>query len=298
MNQSEILPEKCQVCGGKDLREFLQLRDFFLSQEEFTLLKCLNCGLLHTTPRPAMEKVGSYYNSEDYTSHNSTKLSLKNILYRQARNYALSRKLKMIAKYVLPGKMLDIGSGTGEFLNFCKKSGWETMGVEPNKAVREFSISNYGLKILDSETSLRTGNDSFDVISMWHVLEHLENPEEQFELNNGLLKENGLLVVALPNYESWDAQHYGKFWAAYDVPRHLFHFTEKSVLTLAQKTGFKVAQKEPLKLDAFYISLLSEKYANGKMNYLRAFMNGLRSNQKAKTGKFGFSSWVYFMMKK
>ncbi|HHN47427.1 MAG TPA: class I SAM-dependent methyltransferase [Bacteroidales bacterium] len=298
MNQHAIAPEKCQVCENKILREFLQLRDYFLSQEEFTLLKCLNCGLLHTIPRPAKEEVGSYYNSKDYTSHNNTKLSLKNILYRKARYYALSRKLKFIKKYSSHGKILDIGSGTGEFLNFCKKNGWETLGIEPNKAARDFSIRNYGLKILESEQYLRTEKTSFEVISMWHVLEHLENPVEQFAMNRELLKENGLLVVALPNYESWDARYYGKFWAAYDVPRHLFHFPEKAVLWLAQKTGFTFLEKQPLKLDAFYISLLSEKYAHGKMNYFRAFFNGLRSNQKAKTGKFGYSSWVYLMTRK
>jgi 2-polyprenyl-3-methyl-5-hydroxy-6-metoxy-1,4-benzoquinol methylase len=289
---------KCPVCDGSNFADYLELQDYFLSKEKFRLTKCLRCGLLHTMPQPHSKALARYYNSAEYTSHNTSKRSLKNLLYMQARKFAISQKLRMIEKYIIKGKIFDIGGGTGEFLNHCRKRGWGVSGVEPNSIAREKAFVTHGLKLFDSDEILAAEWESMNVITMWHVLEHMEDPAKQFQTNNQLLKPDGLLVVALPNYESWDAYHYGKFWAAYDVPRHLFHFSQRSMAQLSERTGFRIEEIRPLKMDAYYISLLSEKYTHGKMNYFRAFLNGWQSNMIAKKGKFGYSSWVYILKKK
>lgn len=298
MLKTDSVPGQCLLCEGSNFLDFLELKDYFLSQEKFKLARCQSCGLLYSSPRPTPDSIQAYYNSDEYISHNTKQRSLKNLLYRQARKKALRWKLNIINRYVREGRILDIGAGTGEFLNYCRKHGWEAMGVEPNASAREKAFVDYGLKVQDANDFSMIGNASVDVISMWHVLEHMEDPLEQFYLNYRLLKKDGLLVLALPNYESWDANHYGRYWAAYDVPRHLFHFTKESVKRLSDKTGFRIEGIQALKLDAYYISLLSEKYAHGKMNYLKAFLNGWRSNRAAKMGKFGYSSWVYLIKKK
>jgi 2-polyprenyl-3-methyl-5-hydroxy-6-metoxy-1,4-benzoquinol methylase len=289
---------KCPACDGSNFVDYLELQDYFLSKEKFRLSKCQKCGLLYTLPQPHYESVARYYDSSEYTSHNTSKRSLKNLLYMQARKFAISQKLRMIEKYINKGKIFDIGGGTGEFLNHCRKRGWGVSGIEPNSIAREKAFVTHGLKLFDSDKILAAEWESMDVITMWHVLEHMEDPAKQFQTNNQLLKPDGLLVVALPNYESWDANHYGKFWAAYDVPRHLFHFSQESLTQLSERSGFRVEEIRPLKLDAYYISLLSEKYAHGKMNYFSAFLKGWQSNKAAKKGKFGYSSWVYIMKKK
>jgi 2-polyprenyl-3-methyl-5-hydroxy-6-metoxy-1,4-benzoquinol methylase len=289
---------KCLVCDGSNFEDYLELQDYFLSKEMFKLTKCLECGLLYTIPQPDVKSLASYYDSEEYTSHNTSKWSLKNLLYMQARKFALSQKSGMIEKHISKGKILDIGSGTGEFLNHCRKKGWDVYGIEPNSNAREKVFTSHGLKLFKNVEVLEAEKESMDVITMWHVLEHLEEPAKQFRINYRLLRPGGVLVVALPNYESWDAYYYGKFWAAYDVPRHLFHFSQKSLSQLAERSGFRIEEIRPLRLDAYYVSLLSEKYANDKMNYFKAFINGWRSNKAAKKRKFGYSSWVYLLKKK
>jgi 2-polyprenyl-3-methyl-5-hydroxy-6-metoxy-1,4-benzoquinol methylase len=298
MQKNEMNLHICLICGSKRFDHFLEVKDLFLTNEIFQLEKCHGCGLLYTIPRPDANALPAYYESVDYTSHNVKERSLKNQLYRIARNFALHRKLKMIEKYVQKGRILDIGTGTGEFLKHCKDHGWHTTGIELNDGARKKATEEYGLRVLPSDEFARIENTRFDVITMWHVLEHLENPEEQFLLNYKMLEKGGLLVMALPNYESWDAFHYKQYWAAYDVPRHLFHFSIESVKLLSEKTGFKLEEHRPLKLDAYYISLLSEKYRNNRFGYYNALIKGLRSNLAARSGKFGYSSWVYLLSKK
>jgi 2-polyprenyl-3-methyl-5-hydroxy-6-metoxy-1,4-benzoquinol methylase len=298
MTKEETLPQQCFVCSGNKFSNFLSLKDYFLSQEKFSLIKCESCGLLYTLPRPNPDSIYNYYNSEEYTSHNASDRSLKNLLYRQVRKVSISRKLQLIKKYCERGKILDIGAGTAEFLNYCRAHDWAIAGVEPNTKAREISFERHGIALLNEVDLSILEKGSMDVISMWHVLEHIADPVSQLEINHQLLDKNGLLVLALPNYESWDAYIYGRYWAAYDVPRHLYHFTSESVKLLAEKSGFRVQEIHPMKFDSFYICLLSEKYKNGKMNYAKAFSNGLRSNVVAGKGSFGYSSLVYMLKKK
>lgn len=290
-------PTECIICKGVEFEFALESKDYFLSQQIFKLYRCKSCGLMFTRPQPGITAIMEYYNSNEYTAHNTDSHTLKNFLYKYARNIALKAKLRMIRKYFKTGKLLDFGSGTGEFLNHCHKSGWDVMGIEPNSLARERSIQKYHLNIGNSDDFDNIHVKSFDVITLWHVMEHHNDPVKLMMTNHKLLKTGGLLVIALPNYESWDADFYGKFWAAYDVPRHLYHFSQTAVSLLVEKSGFKIHEIRPLYFDSYYISLLSEKYKRGKTNYFRAMVNGFRSNFNAIRGNSGFSSWVYLMTK-
>jgi len=287
----------CVACGEKKFVNHLSVKDYFLTLEEFSLMRCLNCGLLFTHPVPEPDYADKYYQSKEYTSHASGGFTFKNLIYRTARRIALRNKLGLIEKYSNVGKILDIGAGGGDFLNYCKSKGWLVEGIEINSTARLTAKRNFGLEFQTSVNEVRLSSAKFDVITMWHVLEHLHNPRTQMEMNRELLLDHGLMLIALPDYESWDACYYGKFWAAYDAPRHLFHFTRKSFQILAEKSGFRIIEVKPLLLDAFYISLLSEKYAKGKMNYLRAFINGVRSNFAASKKRYSFSSYIYILKK-
>ncbi len=297
MQQILNTPSKCIICQGVEFKFFLELTDYFLSKQTFRLYRCISCGLMFTLPQPDFTTIMDYYNSNEYTSHNTDSFTLKNFLYKHARNIALVSKLRMIRKYFKTGRLIDFGSGTGEFLNHCNKSGWDVMGIEPNTLARETGIRKYQLNIGNSDDFQNTPVESVDVITFWHVLEHHHDPVKLMITSHKLLKSGGLLVIALPNYDSWDADFYGRFWAAYDVPRHLYHFSQTAVNLLAEKSGFKIREIMPLYFDSYYISLLSEKYMRGNTNYFKAIINGFRSNLNAKMGNFGFSSRVYMMIK-
>lgn len=201
----------------------------------------------------------------------------------------------MVASYCNRNKLLDIGCGTGAFLNHTKSKGLDVLGVEPDDGARAFAIEKYGLSVYDESMLNNLEPASFGAITLWHVLEHVPNLEERLAQLKRLLHPNGRIFVAVPNPNSFDAKHYRAHWAAYDVPRHLWHFTPQSMRKLLEKNNLLLHDVLPMKLDAFYISLLSEKYKHGRTRYLFAFWNGLKSNLKA--GKQGWSSQIYVIGK-
>ncbi|WP_428223938.1 class I SAM-dependent methyltransferase [Flavobacterium sp.] len=271
---------------------YIKVTDHSVSKENFELLIDAETELLKTHPQPALDVLGSYYESEDYISHTDAKRSLFERLYHLVKTYALIKKVALVSSIQKgKGKLLDIGAGTGDFLVTAKNAGWDTIGFEPNTSARNLALSK-GIALVE-ETALLE-NNSLDAITMWHVLEHVPDVEAQLRELKRLLKPNGTLVIAVPNYKSYDAQYYGAHWAAYDVPRHLWHFSKKSMDTLTAKVDMKVSQIHPMVFDSFYVSLLSEKYKNGKMNFLKAFWIGLKSNIKA-GGTKEFSSHIYII---
>jgi len=272
---------------------FLKCKDYTVSRETFSIYIDKESHLLVTTPRPADENLSNYYESEDYISHSDSKKSFMDKVYQLVRNYAIKRKVKLINSFSTTDKtVLDIGSGTGDFLLACKQNGWNIDGVEPNdKANKE--TRNKTLTEITKDIS-ELGNKQFDVITMWHVLEHIPNLNEYVSKLKKLLNPNGTLVIAVPNYKSYDAAYYKEFWAAYDVPRHLWHFSRLSIDKLFQLANMKVTQTLPMKFDSFYVSLLSEKYRTGNSNFLKAFFIGLQSNLKARTSR-EYSSLIYII---
>lgn len=269
---------------------YIKVQDHSVSKENFELLLDPELELLKTHPQPALEKLGAYYESEDYISHTDAKRSLFEKIYHWVKSYSLKKKVGIINSYQpQKGHLLDIGAGTGDFLVTAKAAGWQVTGIEPNENAKKLAISK-GVSFENSVESIE--NQQFDVITMWHVLEHVPDVEKQIKELKRLLTPTGTLIIAVPNYKSFDAQHYGAFWAAYDVPRHLWHFSKTSIEKLVSREKMKVVKILPMIFDSFYVSLLSEKYKNGKMNFISAFWIGLRSNLKAKRSK-EYSSHIY-----
>ena len=268
-------------------------KDYLVSQENFNLIFDKESDMLITEPQP--KNLEKYYDPKNYISHSDEKNSFIEKVYQQVKKITLNKKVKLIDQYSLDEKsLLDIGCGTGEFLAYAKNKNWNTVGVEVNQNARN-KASNKNLKIYKSLEDLP--NRQFNIISLWHVLEHLPNLNEKISLIKTKLDDNGTLIIAVPNYKSYDAKHYKEFWAAYDTPRHLWHFSQDAIKILFEKHNFKVTKTLPMYFDSFYVSLLSEKYKNGKSNYLKAFYRGLMSNIKAKSNG-EYSSLIYILKKK
>jgi len=285
--------EHCNICGKSEFSIYLQTKDFFLTGEEFTIVKCKSCGFLFVNPRPDANEISKYYKSEEYISHSNTKKGLLNKIYHIIRKRNHQKKYEIISFYKQFGTILDIGCATGEFLNYLKKQSWETMGVEPDLDARNYANNEYGLKVMPETFLNDTSSEKFDVITMWHVLEHVHALEERVQQIKRLLTKNGIATIAVPNAGSYDAQNYGKYWAGYDLPRHIYHFTQESIIKLFEKYNFKLDKIVPMKYDAYYISMLSEKYKTGSRNLLKAFWTGYKSNLWAKKNKSNYSSLIF-----
>ena len=271
---------------------YLKVQDHSVSKEYFDLYHDNVLDMLITNPQPNHDNIGKYYDSPNYLSHTDANKSLFEKLYQVVKNIALKNKLNLINNLSSSkGKILDIGAGTGDFLSYIKQNGWQTIGVEPNQKARKIA-EDKGVYFVDDANSLE--DHTFDVITMWHVLEHVPDLDKQISELKRLLKPEGTLIVAVPNFKSFDANHYKEYWAAFDVPIHFWHFSKKAVKLLFQKYDMILENIYPMKFDAFYVALLSEKYKTGKMNYIKAISIGLQSNFKAiKTSEY--SSHIYIL---
>lgn len=285
--------------SNKDLKKkYLSVTDFSVSGETFDLIFNEEFGFLETFPQPLIEKLPDYYKSEDYISHTDFKRNLFEKAYHSIKKIALKRKLNLINSYTENGKsLLDFGCGTGDFLQIAKENGWDVCGIEPNEQARTIANKKTNNLVFNSEHVFELKDSSFDVITLWHVLEHLPNLNEHISILKKLLKPNGTLIIAVPNFKSYDARYYKNFWAAFDVPRHLWHFSKASINKLVLKEKMHVIKTSPMLFDSFYVSLLSEKYKTGKMNPFRAFLIGSLSNLKGFASK-EYSSIIYCVKKK
>jgi 2-polyprenyl-3-methyl-5-hydroxy-6-metoxy-1,4-benzoquinol methylase len=273
---------------------FLKVKDYSVSKEIFELHHNPEYDLLITFPKPSPEKLPSYYESDDYISHTDGKRSLFEKVYHLIKNVALKSKVKLINAQSEKGKLLDIGAGTGDFLIVAKKDGWQTTGIEPSNKAKTIAL-NKGVSFADNLAALE--NHSFDIITMWHVLEHVPNLDEYVSELKRLIKPTGTIIIAVPNFKSFDANFYGRHWAAYDVPRHIWHFSKITIEKLFAEKEMKLVEVLPMKFDSFYVSLLSEKYKTGSMNFIRAFFVGLKSNLSGKKTK-EYSSHIYILKNK
>jgi len=273
----------------KSTKHFLNVKDYSVSQETFELLYDNELDMLITHPQPSLEKLPSYYESVDYISHTDGNKSLFEKMYQFVKGIALKNKLKLINSQSSKGRILDIGAGVGDFLSVAKHDGWETIGIEPSDKAKTIA-KNKGVSFVENLSELES--NSFDVITMWHVLEHVPDLENQIKELKRLIKSNGTVIIAVPNFKSFDASYYGKYWAAYDVPIHLWHFSKTAIKKLFAKENLELVKVLPMKFDSFYVSLLSEKYKTGKMNFIRAFFIGLKSNVKGNQNS-EYSSHIY-----
>ncbi|MCD4737313.1 MAG: methyltransferase domain-containing protein [Bacteroidales bacterium] len=289
--------ENCPICGSKEIHLFLKSRDYFFTKEEFTVDLCNNCGFKFTNPRPFELDSTKYYQTEDYISHSNTDKSVFSRIYKKVRRINIKSKYSLVSKYSHnKGNILDIGSGTGEFLLFLKKNGWNTFGIEPDINARNYAIQNYNLEVSDISSLNNFENDYFEIITLWHVLEHIYNFKDQVKSVKLKLKSEGIVFVAVPNAGSWDARHYNEIWAGYDLPRHISHFEIPTIQKLFNEVGFEILAIKPMKFDAFYISLLSEGYQKGGSKFF-ALLNGLRSNFSGMKDIGNFSSIIFVLRK-
>ncbi|MEP6846693.1 MAG: class I SAM-dependent methyltransferase [Panacibacter sp.] len=278
----------------------LEARDYTVSKEIFPVWHCYNCSCRFTQQVPGEDAIGRYYQSFDYVSHSDTKKGLVNRLYHSVRNYTLKSKRRLIEKETgkKKGVLLDVGAGTGAFADTMHQAGWKVTGLEPDKTAKENALKNYGIQLGDLNAIFSFTPEKFDVITMWHVLEHVHQLHAYIETFHRILKTDGTLLIAVPNYTSFDAKKYDNFWAAYDVPRHLYHFSPKGLNALVKQHDFSVTGHKPMWFDSFYVSMLSEQYKTGKQNLLNAMWNGLRSNLRAMNHVKRCSSVIYVIRKK
>lgn len=273
----------------------LYIKDHSVSGEKFQLKKNEKYGFLETFPQPKTNQLSEYYKTEDYISHTDAKRNWFEKAYHLVRRFSLKQKLKLINGFKTETKtLLDVGCGTGDFLKTAKENNWIVSGIEPNADARSIANQKTDNSVFDIEQLNNFESNSFDVITLWHVLEHLPDLEYQISILKKLLKPKGRLVVAVPNYKSFDANYYNQFWAAYDVPRHLWHFDQISISKLFASIDMEIEQLKPMLFDAFYVSLLSEQYKSGHKNIFKGFYNGLRSNLNASSTR-EYSSLIYVL---
>ncbi|MFD2246732.1 class I SAM-dependent methyltransferase [Pontibacter ruber] len=289
--------EHCPICGKEDFKNFLVVTDNSVSKESFVIVECENCTFKFTNPRPDSESIGRYYESEDYISHSNTKTGIINRAYHVVRSITTKQKVELINRHSPnKGRILDYGCGTGVFLTACKKDGWQISGVEPTAKAREIAASQTGEAI--AATLDQVKDHKFDVITLWHVLEHVHTLNETMEQLISLLQEDGVLIIAVPNADSHDAKQYRELWAAYDVPRHLYHFTQNSMKRFLKKHKMKLDEVLPMKFDAYYVSLLSEKHKEGKTKMISSVLNGYKSNSYAEKNGNDYSSLIFVAKRK
>jgi 2-polyprenyl-3-methyl-5-hydroxy-6-metoxy-1,4-benzoquinol methylase len=291
--------EKCPVCGKTEFRNKLVVEDKSVSKESFAIQQCVACTFQFTNPRPDADHIGRYYESDEYVSHNSAATGLINQAYKMARFFTMRRKVGLLNRLV-PGKgrLFDYGCGTGHFLAAAQANGWQVAGVEPNAKAREEATQRVGQpigsgKLTDVEL------ESCDAITLWHVLEHVHTLNDTLNQLVSRLRPDGVLLIAVPNVDSLDAQHYRQDWAAYDVPRHLYHFSARTMAQLLKKHKLTVLETLPMALDAYYVSMLSEKHraerGGGMLSVLKA---GYKSNQYAEQHEGQYSSLIYVAAKR
>jgi 2-polyprenyl-3-methyl-5-hydroxy-6-metoxy-1,4-benzoquinol methylase len=269
----------CPVCGHSVSGMEMVCTDFFVSGDKFPILKCAACGFRITGSAPDAVSIGRYYQSEEYVSHSNTREGFTNRVYHMVRNIMLGRKHKLVVKSSgrLSGTLLDIGAGTGYFLQTMLGKGWEITGTEKSESARKFAAEKWGIQLLPEDGLGSLPENSFDAITLWHVMEHLHDLEKYWKKLAGLIHPEGRLIIALPNPASADAWHYREQWAAWDVPRHLWHFSPENIQQIAKKHGFILQSTFRMPFDAFYVSILSEKYKKSVFPVMKGLWIGTLS---------------------
>ncbi|HEY1020226.1 MAG TPA: methyltransferase domain-containing protein [Sediminibacterium sp.] len=290
----------CPICGSAAVYPALSAKDYTVSGEQFEIWHCDDCTGRFTQRVPVLADIGPYYQSSSYVSHSDTEKGLVNRLYHLVRNYTLKSKRRLVQEVTgkETGTLLDVGAGTGAFSHTMLLAGWDVTALEPDDTARQNAKNKYGLDLSSPDQLFSLPAHRFDAITMWHVLEHVHDLQGYLKQFHAILAPGGRLLIAVPNYTSYDAKVYGEYWAAYDVPRHLYHFSPKSMEILGRAHGFHLADTQAMWFDSFYVSMLSEQYRNGSANIFGAAWNGLLSNLKALFNRKKCSSVIYVFVKK
>ena len=285
----------CPLCGSSEIKKVTRAIDHTVSGEEYIIWECSDCTLRFTQDAPDEASIGKYYRSENYISHSNTSKGIINRIYKVVRKRSITQKIKLIRKStgLSKGTLLDVGSGTGSFAAAMQKHGWEVTGLEPDETARHVAEQHNGIRLDSMEMLFKLPEATFDAITLWHVLEHVHDLHAYLRQFKKLLKPNGRLIIAVPNFTSFDSTIFQENWAAYDVPRHLYHFSPTSMKRLLQMVDMNIIKKKQMWYDSFYVSLLSSRYQNGRTNWLSATWTGMLSNIKALDDPDRCSSIIY-----
>lgn len=297
---NKLYIDKCPLCEKSSFEKVMTCTDHYATGESFDLYRCKNCGFLFTQNAPVEAEIGRYYESPDYISHSDTKKGLMNSVYHRVRLLMLRKKVALVkhCSRLNNGNILDIGTGTGYFANAMNKAGWKVSAIEKNGQARDFAKEHFGIDVAPPEYLYDIEEKSLDVITLWHVMEHLEQLNRTWETLGKILKDSGTLIIAVPNSSSFDAGKYNEMWAAYDVPRHLWHFTPSTMQQMGLKHGFVLSERYPMPFDAFYVSMLTEKYKNNSFTFIRGLVMGFRAWIASLMKKDKSSSMIYIFRKK
>lgn len=299
MAHNTIQYTACPVCGNTKFTEIFRVKDQTVSKQDFIIMQCNSCSLRITQQVPDQQAIAAFYKSESYISHTDTAKGFINRMYHLVRGITLQSKAKLIQKEtgLAMGHLLDIGAGTGAYAHTMQQRGWTITGLEPDKDARNVAKDKYHLVLEEADKLYQLPAQQFDAITLWHVLEHIHDLDKYLQTIYKVLKPGGKLFIAVPNYTCYDAIHYQTNWAAYDVPRHLYHFAPTAMQKLLQKHNLKLCKMKPMWFDSFYVSLLSEQYKGGSAQILKAFIIGFLSNIKAIPVANKCSSVIYIAEK-
>lgn len=290
-----ITYENCPCCHSSSIFPALSAKDYTVSEKVFEIWQCDDCTARFTQKAPDAAHIGPYYQSAAYVSHSDTQKGLINRLYHTVRSFTLKSKCRLVETQTgrKGGEILDVGAGTGAFSGMMQKEGWKVTGLEPDETARANAKAINAIELEPAENLFSLTEGQYDAITLWHVLEHVHELHSYLEQFRRLLKKGGKLIIAVPNYTSRDARAYGEYWAAYDVPRHLYHFSPKSMDLLCRAKGFAPVDVKPMWFDSFYVSMLSEQYRTGTGNLVGAVWNGILSNMAALRSPRKCSSVIY-----
>lgn len=295
---SRINIQTCLICHSNSLTKCFAAVDHTASGESFTIVECKECGFRFTADPPAEQDCGRYYQSQDYISHSDTSEGWVNKIYHKVRKIMLGRKEALCRVHGTAKTLLDFGSGTGYFADHMQKAGYKVMGVEMDDNAREYSRRQWGLQVVSTQDFLNGKlEEKYGYITLWHVLEHLYDPDRYMKLFNSLLDTNGRLIIAVPNFHGGEAKNYSSFWAGYDVPRHLWHFHPEAMRQFAKRNGFEVTSMAGMPFDPFYNAMLSEKYMKHSLGLLRGGLHGLMAWVRSAGKPERASSVIYTMVK-
>lgn len=298
MTYNSISRSICPFCLHKDIQYHFTATDYSVSGESFEVWRCMQCAGEYTQRAPAASDIGKYYASDNYISHSDTRKGMMSQIYHRVRARMLQSKSRLLEQWqgASQKRLLDIGCGTGYFLNTLQQKGWQVQGVEVSEGARHFARERFGLQVADTLSAVQgSGAQHFDAITLWHVLEHVHDLDAYWQQFGQLLAPQGTLIIAVPNHQSYDARHYWVHWAAWDVPRHLYHFSPKSMEILAKRHGFEIAEKRQLPFDPFYVALLSEKYRRSGFGWLRGGITGFWSWLQGSLHTERASSVIYIL---
>lgn len=294
-----ITHKECPLCKNVDIKKRFTCKDNFATGELFDIMECPSCGFVFTQNIPDEKEIGRYYESPSYISHSNTNKGLMNKVYHKVRSIMLRRKVKLVEQLTLlkNGKLLDYGAGTGYFARAMQDEGWEVTAIEKSAKARELALKEFDFEILPEDALASVEEKELDVVTMWHVLEHIQDLDRMWSELYRILDDTGIAIIAVPNCRSYDARLYKEHWAAYDVPRHLWHFTGSTIMKWGEKHGFILERKYTMPFDGFYISLMSEKNKGSRMATIKGMWNGFKG-WCAQSKRRGASSSIIYVFRK